>query len=87
MFKNYGFCYGCNQTTQFTAHNDWWRDFYICDKCGSIPRERAVMYCIDKFFPGWQEMAIHESSPVVRGTSLRLANEAGNYLASQYFPD
>lgn len=85
MFTNYGFCPACNQHTRFTAHTDWWRDGYVCDKCGSIPRERAVMFCIEKFFPEWQKMVIHESSPAPRGTSLRLAREAPGYVASQYF--
>ncbi len=85
-FSNVGFCYSCNQTSQFTAKNDWWRDHYICDFCGSIPRERAVMYCIEKFYPGWHEKVIHESSPVFRGTSLRLRNEAKYYQPTQYFP-
>ena len=86
VFSNTGFCYSCNQTTQFTAKKDWWRDHYLCDKCGSIPRERAVMYCIEKFYPDWREKIIHESSPVFRGTSLRLKNEAKQYLPTQYFP-
>ena len=85
-FTNRGFCYACNRTTQFTAKKDWWRDHYVCDHCGSIPRERAVMYCIEKFYPGWQAKVIHESSPVFRGTSLRLKGEAKEYLPTQYFP-
>lgn len=86
-FKNSGYCYGCNQDSQFTAKNEWLRDNYVCDLCGSIPRERALMYCIEKFIPDWRAKVIHESSPVARGTSLRLKNEATNYLATQYFPD
>ena len=85
-FVNMGFCYSCNRTTQFTAKNDWWRDHYVCDNCGSIPRERAVMYCIEKFYPAWREKVIHESSPVFRGTSLRLKSEAKDYQPTQYFP-
>jgi len=86
-FKNKGFCYSCDQPTQFTARADWWRDHYVCDNCGSIPRERAVMFCIEKFFPEWREKIIHESSPVARGTSLRLRKEAPRYFATQYFPE
>src|SRR5215208_4305929 len=85
-FTNKGFCYSCNQATRFTARYDWWRDHYVCENCRSVPRERAVMYCIEKFFPNWRESIIHESSPVGRGTSLRLKNEASNYFATQYFP-
>jgi len=43
-------------------------------------------YCIEKFYPAWREKVIHESSPVFRGTSLRLKNEAQDYLPTQYFP-
>src|ERR1041384_7961304 len=87
VFSNIGFCYSCNQTTRFVAKGDWWRDYYVCNNCGSIPRERAVMYCIEKFFPAWREKAIHESSPVSRGTSLRLKAEAKDYLSTQYSPE
>lgn len=87
IFANTGFCYSCNQTARFTATKAWWRDHYICDNCESIPRERAVMYCIEKFYPAWQEKVIHESSPVFRGTSLRLKNEAKDYRPTQYFPE
>jgi SAM-dependent methyltransferase len=45
------------------------------------------MFCIEKFFPNWKAMVVHESSPVARGTSLRLAREAGKYIATQYYPD
>ncbi len=87
MFNNYGFCYSCNQETTFAAQNNWWRDSYLCSHCGSIPRERALMYCLEKFFPEWREKIIHESSPVERGTSLRLRNEAKGYFATHYFPE
>lgn len=85
IFRNKGFCHSCNQPTHFAAYKNWLRDHYICENCGSIPRERAVMYCIDKFIPGWKNMLIHESSPVMRGTSVRLRQEATNYLGSQYY--
>lgn len=85
--QNEGFCFSCNSNTHFTARSTWLRDHYLCERCGSIPRERAVMYCIEKFFPGWQEKIIHESSPVARGTSLRLKNEAKYYIETQYFPE
>lgn len=85
MFKNHGFCYSCNHDVVFIAKGDWWRDDYICENCQSIPRERALMYCIEKFFPGWKSMSIHETSPSNRGTSVRLMNEAKDYISSQYF--
>ena len=87
IFENYGFCYCCNQATKFIAKDVWLRDNYLCDTCGCIPRERAIMHCIEKFFPLWRESVIHESSPIERGASIRLRNESKNYTASQYFPN
>jgi SAM-dependent methyltransferase len=86
-FQNSGYCYACGRDTNFVANNNWWRDHYVCVYCGSIPRERALMYCIEKNFSNWRDLIIHESSPVDRGTSKRLKLEAENYIASQYFPN
>jgi SAM-dependent methyltransferase len=85
MFSNNGFCYACNQKTTFVAQNDWWRDSYICSKCGSIPRERALMYCVVNCYPKWNEFVIHESSPCERGPSIRFRKEAKRYIPSQYY--
>lgn len=84
-FSNEGYCYCCDQDTLFISKDTWFRDNYICTKCGSIPRERALMLCIDKYFPNWRELTIHESSPAVRGASERLRNNGKNYIPSQYF--
>jgi SAM-dependent methyltransferase len=43
------------------------------------------MFCLERFFPEWRDLTIHESSPVMRATSLRLAREAKNYTASQFY--
>jgi SAM-dependent methyltransferase len=86
IHQNQGYCWSCNRTVQFTAKQKWWRDHYRCDNCNSIPRERAVMYCLEKFFPDWKEKIVHETSPVRRGTSLRLEKEAKTYIPTQYFP-
>ena len=46
------------------------------------------MFCIEKFFPRWRDLTIHESSPVSgRGASRRLKNEAPGYVPSHYYPD
>jgi len=86
MFRNKGYCYCCASTVEFVATSDWWRDDYRCTKCDSIPRERAVMYCIEKFFAQWRELGIHESSPVPgRGASRRLKDEAPGYVPTHYY--
>lgn len=88
MFRNKGYCYCCNSTVEFVATSDWWRDDYRCTNCQSIPRERAVMYCLEKFFPQWRDLTIHESSPVLgRGAHRRLSTEAVRYIPSQYYPN
>ena len=43
------------------------------------------MAVIDSFFPGWKDMAIHESSPAQRGASARLRAECRGYVPSHYF--
>lgn len=45
------------------------------------------MLTIERCFPGWSDLSIHESSPGTRGASLRLARGAPRYVASQFFPD
>ena len=86
MFENYGYCNCCDSNVKFVATNDWWRDHYLCANCQCIPRERAVMFCLEKFFPNWRDLIIHESSPTHRGASLRLQREASHYIPSYCFP-
>jgi SAM-dependent methyltransferase len=46
------------------------------------------MYCLEKFFPRWRDLTIHESSPILgRGPSRRLVAEAVGYLPSHYYPN
>ena len=71
----------------FIATNPWLRDHYRCSKCGSIPRERALMQTIDSYFPNWRELIVHESSPGGTGASARLGRECKKYIRSQFFPN
>jgi len=87
LLKNDGTCPCCDQKTTFVARYSWYRDHYLCSSCGSIPRERALMFCIDLFYPSWREVAIHESSPGDRGASRKLRTQSRSYISSQYFPD
>ena len=86
IFANYGYCHCCDQAVRFSASDHWFRDYYTCAECGSIPRERALAWSIDKFFPDWRQATVHESSPVPRGASEKLKLHCHNYIASQYFP-
>ena len=86
ILKNKGYCYTCDREVEFSSQREWLRDWYKCSNCGSIPSERALIYCIEKFYPQWKQISIHESSPGGRGASIKLKNNCPNYQASQYFP-
>lgn len=87
ILESDGYCSTCDEQVHFTANNAWLRDHFVCSKCGSIPRERALMQVIEQLYPNWRDLTIHESSPGNRGASIRLKNECKNYISSQYFPN
>ncbi|MBT3200131.1 MAG: class I SAM-dependent methyltransferase [Phycisphaerales bacterium] len=87
VIQNDGHCPICDQDVTFTAYDQWLRDHYRCSKCGSIPRQRALMLTIQQYLPNWRSLTIHESSPSRRGASRRISKECSNYIPSQYFPD
>ena len=80
----HGHCPACGHDTTFRSKEHWLRDFFLCESCGSIPRERALMRVIEMYYPNWRDLRIHESSPGNRGTSVTLRRECKNYTASQY---
>lgn len=86
-FRQKGYCPCCEKEVTFLATNSWLRDSFVCDHCHSIPRERALMIIIEKYYPNWRALKIHESSPTYRGASLRLKNDAKDYIATQYYPN
>jgi SAM-dependent methyltransferase len=86
MYKHNGFCPVCDRSAKFEILNSWLRDYYICVQCGSIPRERAVMHVLESSCPNWRQVRLHESSPVMRSTSLKLACENMAFIATQFLP-
>jgi SAM-dependent methyltransferase len=86
-FSQKGFCPCCDKEVLFQANNSWLRDTFLCSNCNSIPRERALMVTIEKYFPGWKNLIIHESSPVNRGASPKLSRFCKGYIASNYYPN
>ncbi len=86
ILENDGWCPTCASKTVFRAEQPWLREHYRCLNCGSLPRERALMAVIEARFPGWRDLVVHESSPVDRGVSARLARDCPGYLPSQFFP-
>ena len=81
-----GYCPICEGRTIFEIHGPWYRDELLCEGCGSIPRERALATVLNRVIPSYKKLAIHESSPVARGISLKLKNTCKKYIASQYYP-
>jgi SAM-dependent methyltransferase len=57
----------------------------VCERCRSIPRERAAAVVLEERCPDWRDRDIHESSPIGRGLSLKIRQQATSYVASQYF--
>lgn len=84
-----GYCPICEQETRFVARTTWLRGSLVCTTCpnGSVPRERALAYVLNRTVPDWRDRAIFESSPVNRGISLKLSRECKYYVASQYHSD
>lgn len=81
--KNHGWCACCRSDTQFEETGPWLRDQYLCTRCGAIPRFRHINLTLDRYFPGWEQMAIHESSP---GTDF-VRRYSSNYSWSFFFED
>jgi SAM-dependent methyltransferase len=75
----------CASPTRFVARNPWFRDHYCCERCGSIPRQRAVALVVEELYPHWRDLDIHESSPS-GPLSARLARECARYVPSHCFP-
>ena len=82
-----GHCPCCDLDTVFVSKHQWLRDHFQCTNCWCIPRERAFMVTIEKYYPNWRELSIHESSPINKGASMKLKNGCPNYTISQYFPN
>jgi SAM-dependent methyltransferase len=85
LFERYGYCPICEEPARFVAHHAWLRDHYRCARCSSIPRERALMTVLERYYPGWRDLKIHESSPGMP-SSLKIQREAVSYLPTHYFP-
>jgi hypothetical protein len=81
-----GFCPICNADVVFFSENTWLRDHFICTNCGSIPRQRVLMTVIQKYYPNWADLSIHESSPTEVPITAKLKRECKGYIGSQYYP-
>ena len=80
-----GYCPICESGTMFVIKGDWLREYYFCTGCGSIPRQRALVVALNRFFPDWRRSVIHESSPDGASSDL-LRRSCPGYTSSQYLP-
>jgi SAM-dependent methyltransferase len=87
ILENAGYCLTCTRDVTFVARDARLREHYRCSNCGSIPRERALMLTLERYFPDWHNLTVHESSPGNRGASKRLSQECSSYIPSQFYPD
>jgi SAM-dependent methyltransferase len=62
------------------------RDFYVCQKCYSIPRQRAIIVVLNRFYPEWKNLKIHESSPG-GPSSKTIEKHCAEYTPTQFFQD
>lgn len=79
-----GSCPICGPKAHFVAEGPWLRDYFFCIRCGSIPRERALMAVLETHRPNWHSLTIHESSPGYRGVSRLLKRRAADYSCSYF---
>lgn len=86
VYFNYGHCLTCDHDVRFNLWEGRYREGYLCARCASVPRERALMEAIELFYPNWRELQIHESSPAPRGASLKLKEGCPQYISTQYHP-
>ncbi len=87
FLESHGFCPVCCQTVIFRSKNEWLRDYFVCTNCFSLPRERALVHILSKYFPGFRNLTLHESSPSKRALNEKFRNECENYSSSQFYPD
>jgi SAM-dependent methyltransferase len=83
---NKGYCPICDSQTLFTEKDKWLRDFYVCQKCWSIPRQRAIIVVLNRFYPEWKNLKIHESSPG-GPSSKKIEKHCAEYTPTQFFQD
>jgi SAM-dependent methyltransferase len=84
--SNPGYCVICERDTVFIETDSWLRDHYLCERCKSIPRNRALVNALNVFCPAWKSLAMHESSPS-GPLSAYLKASGKHYTASHYYSD
>lgn len=95
-FRYDGTCPICGGTEGFRARLDrpvpaaWlpgaFRDRLRCVGCDSVPRERALFTVVERLYPNWRSLRMHESSPGNGGASRKFRDECAHFVVSHYDP-
>src|SRR5438128_1852516 len=85
-FERPGYCCICEKNVIYTITGPYFRNTLKCPECKLSPRYRHLFFNLNKFFPNWRSMDIHESSPGFDKLSQRLSREAKSYTATQFDP-
>jgi len=80
-YEHYGYCPICRVATKFVARQSWFRDHYLCERCGSLPRQRALIQVLEDLIPHWRDIEIYEVSPS-GPASDRLCRDCPGYVAT-----
>jgi SAM-dependent methyltransferase len=83
FLKTTGYCCICEDESAFEARETWLRDHYVCGRCGTIPRVRALVHVLNIVVPNWRQSKMHESSP----GSRYFADRCAGYSHSYFFDD
>jgi hypothetical protein len=59
-----GYCSICQRDTRFEASDEWLRDFYLCTRCGTIPRQRATVEVLNLVRPGMERSGVTREFPL-----------------------
>jgi hypothetical protein len=81
-----GYCCLCDKQVLFKADGPYLRSTLRCPVCDLGPRHRHIFWQLNKFFPKWRDLEVHESSPGHDLVSKRLAHEGRHYTATQWDP-
>jgi SAM-dependent methyltransferase len=80
-----GYCSICERNVVFTSHGPWHRDHLVCESCGSIPRQRALVTVLSIVRPEWRRLRMWELAPA-GPASVKLQRENDACIASHFWP-
>ncbi len=80
-----GMCSMCGPTAYYVK-GPWLRDDFLCCRCLSIPRQRAIVAVLKQTLPGYSSPRVFESSPGGPSSDW-LARRCTAYTPSQFFAE